>query len=713
MEDRQANRKQARKRLLLTALLCVVCIGVNLLGKQSVTRLNLPLYLDCVGIILAAVLGGAIPGIVVGFFSNVINGLSDSITIYYCFTSVLIAIFATRYGKKGYFERFPHFLIPVLAFTLIGGGLGSLMTWELFGGGIGDGFSAPLARAICARGVAGEFLSQLAADLIFDLLDKAIEVLLAVLLLRLTPKALRAAFADGGDPESKQPAQRYGGARRVSLRVKILIIVAVCAVIVTAAVAGISLIQYRNSSLESEARMAESVAHTAASAFDHERVDEYLTLGRKAEGYGEVSAYLTAIADSSEDIAYVYVYRILPDGCHVVFDPDTADGPGSEPGTVIPFDNAFRAYLPALMAGEAIEPIVSNESYGWLLTVYLPVTNAAGECQCYVGVDILMSQLAANERVYLVKVLSLFLSFFVMMLAFGAWAADRSIITPINRMAAATGAFAYNSEEARGDSLARIQKLHISTGDEIENLYHAIQSTSEETVRYIADIQEKSEQITNLQNSLILVLADLVERRDKCTGNHVRNTATYVRLIMNQMRKMGMHTGELTDEYLDDVSSSAPLHDIGKIQISDTLLNKPGRLTDEEYARMQAHTTLGGGIIDRAIDMMHNQNSGYLNEAKNLTVYHHERWDGKGYPYGLKGDQIPLSARVMAVADVFDALVARRSYKQSMPFDKAVAIIRDGAGTHFDPDVVKAFLACLPEAERIAEEANRKNDEEY
>ena len=128
---------------------------------------------------------------------------------------------------------------------------------------------------------------------------------------------------------------------------------------------------------------------------------------------------------------------------------------------------------------------------------------------------------------------------------------------------------------------------------------------------------------------------------------------------------------------------------------------------------MKCHTLRGTEIIDRAIGMVSDDSADYLKEARNLTLYHHERWDGKGYPKGLKGEEIPLSARIMAVADVFDALVARRSYKEGFPFDTAIEIIEKESGTHFDPEVVDAFLLCKDEARRIAEQANQKSLEEY
>ena len=182
----------------------------------------------------------------------------------------------------------------------------------------------------------------------------------------------------------------------------------------------------------------------------------------------------------------------------------------------------------------------------------------------------------------------------------------------------------------------------------------------------------------------------------------MRKTAAYVRVIMEQMRLEGMYADVLTDEYVENVVKSAPLHDVGKIKVSDTILNKPGRLTDEEFEVMRGHTLAGEAILEDAKGAM--RDAGYLDEARQLAAYHHEKWNGTGYPYGIAGEEIPLSARIMAVADVFDALVSKRSYKDGMPIEKALSIIEKDAGTHFDPQVAQAFLDAEDEVRRIAEE---------
>ena len=172
-----------------------------------------------------------------------------------------------------------------------------------------------------------------------------------------------------------------------------------------------------------------------------------------------------------------------------------------------------------------------------------------------------------------------------------------------------------------------------------------------------------------------------------------------MKIIAEGLKRKGYYVEKLTPKFISDVVMSAPLHDVGKINISDTVLNKPGKLTDEEYEIMKTHTIHGREIMEKAISTV--QGESYLKEARNMAAYHHERWDGKGYPEGLHGQVIPLSARIMAVADVFDALVSPRVYKPAFSVEKAVQIIEEGAGTQFDPKCVEVFLESLPDVKRI------------
>lgn len=447
----------------------------------------------------------------------------------------------------------------------------------------------------------------------------------------------------------------------------------------------------------------------AAGAVRAEQVMDYLSGNYDTADYAETEKLLYSMRDSSPDIEYLYVYRVEEDGCHVVFDLDTDEVPGSPVGAVIPFDKTFLPYIPALLDGKEIEPIESDDRYGWLLSAYAPVYDADGNCQCYAAADVSMEHLGEIQRSFFTEMISLFLSVFILIFVFVHWLIEYHIILPVNSIAMSTGTFAYDSEKARESSIERIRELNIHTGDEVENLYHAIAKTSDDSMRYVADVQEKTNQISQMQKALILVLADIVESRDKNTGAHIRKTAAYTEIILHALRKKGYYTEQLNDGYISDVVNSAPLHDIGKIQVPDAILNKPGRLDDDEYTIMKTHTTAGQEIISQAIALV--PDSGYLNEARNLTGYHHEKWDGTGYPNGIAGEEIPLSARVMAVADVFDALVSRRSYKTPMRFEKAMEIIRAGAGRHFDPLVVEAFVSEQKKVRRVEQKFSEMTNE--
>ena len=304
-------------------------------------------------------------------------------------------------------------------------------------------------------------------------------------------------------------------------------------------------------------------------------------------------------------------------------------------------------------------------------------------------------------RAYLAKQISLFLGIVIMVLCLAVWLSDYHIIFPLNSMSHGASTFAFKSTEERDESVERIKSLQIRTGDEIENLYAAYAHTTEESMRYLTESRRKTQQINKLQGGLLMVLADVIESRDKCTGDHIRKTAEYSRVILEILKEQGEFPDILTDEYINNVVRAAPLHDIGKINIPDAILNKDTRLTDEEYEIMKGHANAGYEIIEKAIANL--TESGYLEQAKQMAHYHHEKWDGSGYPEHLKEEQIPLSARVMAVADVFDALLSRRSYKEPFSFEKAMSIIKEGSGKHFDPKVVSAFEAASEEIKKISE----------
>lgn len=227
---------------------------------------------------------------------------------------------------------------------------------------------------------------------------------------------------------------------------------------------------------------------------------------------------------------------------------------------------------------------------------------------------------------------------------------------------------------------------------ELEHYRHHL----EEMVKEQADrITEDARRLGRIQESVIVGMANLIESRDGSTGKHVKNTQRYVRMIAQELHRRGLFAGQLTELFIEDLCKAAPLHDVGKIKVSDAILQKPGKLTPEEFNTMKMHTTYSRKIIHRIIGDVEDEH--YVTIVEEIAMYHHERWDGTGYPTGLSGDSIPLAARIMAVADVFDALYEERVYKPPIrPIERIMQIMSEGRGTQFDPVIIDVFVEMLP-----------------
>jgi putative two-component system response regulator len=216
------------------------------------------------------------------------------------------------------------------------------------------------------------------------------------------------------------------------------------------------------------------------------------------------------------------------------------------------------------------------------------------------------------------------------------------------------------------------------------------------------EVEKRTHEVQIIQDVTIMAMASLAETRDNETGNHIRRTQNYVRALALQLHSHPRFAEQLSDDMIEMLYKSAPLHDIGKVGIPDAILLKPGKLTPEEFEIMKTHTTLGRDAIVAAENLI-DAPSTFLRLAREIAHYHQEKWDGSGYPEKLAGEAIPLAARLMAVADVYDALISRRVYKPPFSREKSAGIIREGRGTHFDPDMVDAFLAIEAEFHAIAE----------
>lgn len=225
--------------------------------------------------------------------------------------------------------------------------------------------------------------------------------------------------------------------------------------------------------------------------------------------------------------------------------------------------------------------------------------------------------------------------------------------------------------------------------------------------RLSSEVSEQTAHIMEIQQKIVLGIADMIENRDNSTGGHVKRTSDVIHFIVEEALKEGL--SGLTPEMAADIVRAAPMHDLGKISIDNSILCKPGKLTDEEFVTMKSHAAKSGEIVLSILEGVEEQH--FVELSYRLARHHHERWDGRGYPDGLIGEMIPLEARIMAIADVYDALVSRRCYKEPMSFPKASAVICEGMGTQFDPSMKPVFLRCRRKLEDYYTKSNREQQE--
>ena len=691
---------------------CTVLTGIfiNIIMAFIANRMALPLYLDTAGTIAVTAIGGLFPGIMCAAVTNLICCLFNRFSIYYVIINISVAIFTAGFLKAG--KNKMKALIPVYlaALAVLSGGLGIVIQWVL----LGEPQFSDIAQAgevLSERTGLGYFSCTMILNLGLNLVDKSITAGLAFATVTLLPEKLKRSVYNSGwrqKPLSEEEIStfRHIHHRRLTIRqrITILLLVVVVSISFLMVICGIrfyaSTVQTRYSDT------AVNAARFAAGIVDADQIDRYIAHGGRISeyddpGYVNVNEMLLAYRESIPNLTYLYIYKVEEDGCHVVFDTDAAAQKDGYIDEVLPFDDIFESMIDDLLAGNRVDVVYGVTPYGDFFTAYEPIYDSFGETVAYAGADTSMTMLSDDIRDFIFRMLLIVSGFTILILAGGLWIADYNIVYPINSMAAIANNFITGDMDQMelDEHVRKIRSLDINTGDEVEDLYQSICNMSFEMAEQMRDIRHYMDTTTQMQSGLINTMADMVESRDSDTGAHVQKTAAYVRIILEGLKRKGYYSEKLTDKYMDAVEMSAPLHDVGKINISDTILNAPRKLTDDEYKIMKTHTTAGKEIMEKAISTVRGES--YLKEARNMAAYHHERWDGKGYPEGLHGEVIPLSARVMAVADVFDALTSPRVYKPAFPIEKALDMLQEGAGTQFDAKCVEVFMDSLPEVKAV------------
>lgn len=702
----KTDRKGVKSLIFALAAVCV-----NVLFAFAASYFKLPFYLDTIGTIATTAAAGAFPGIMVAVATNVLCGLFNSYSIYYTLIGVLIAVCTSFFIRQKMFAR--KWLIPlyIIVVAVIGGGVAMIFQWVLEGGPQFSDVADAAAALTQQRSGTAYYIGTVVVNTGLNIVDKGLCALMAFLVLHFLPDSLRRSLAvtswkqkplsDDEIRGMKNMGIRKAGETNKPLRFRMAIMLTLAAFVLALTLGFISVTLHFESTKDEYKKTAQSCAKFAASVIDADRIDEFIDDGYVASGYADTRNMLYSIREASPGVKYLYVIKIKEDGCYVAFDLDSEDVEPYMNGDKIEFEEAFEPYLPALFAGEEIEPVESDALSGWVLTAYYPVRNDKGITCAYACADVSLDYLSDYVKTYLFRMLFVFSGFFVFILAYGMWVTDYSLVYPVGRMASSVEGFVEGGGDQKDldDNVRMIRKLDIRTDDEVERLYDSICKMASDVAEQMRSIRHYAEATAQMQNGLILTMADMVESRDSDTGAHVQKTSAYVRIILEGLKRKGYYASKLTPKYMTDVEMSAPLHDVGKINIPDAVLNKPGKLTDEEFEIMKTHTSAGKEILEKAISTV--KGGSYLKEARNMAAYHHERWDGKGYPEKLHGEVIPLSARVMAVADVFDALASPRVYKPAFPLEKALSIIEEGAGSQFDPKCVEVFMENLDEVKQV------------
>lgn len=491
-------RIEIRRNHRNVVVLCIASVLINVVFARIAQFLSqhfgAQLWFDTIGTILAAALGGYLPGIFVGLVTNFMKGFMDFASIYYSAMNVLIAATSALLANHGFLTKKWKIPFFILVMAFIGGVIGGILP--------------SIVNSIPSAG----FLN----DLLWDLADKTVSVLIVVAIVRTITPATRETLRFNGwkqAPLTKndlEDIKKTIQCRSVFLRSKIIFILAAALITLAVTASTISFILYRNALLSEYSEFAREVTVAVSEVLDHEKIDEYLSSKGEDKEYLEVMHKLEDIKTSSHTVKFIYIYKIEEDGGHVVFDLHSNNEAESVPGKLVKFDSAFEPYLPTLMEGGEIEPVISDSDFGELLSVYTPVKNSAGKTVSYIGADIPMSMIVGKELNFLTQMVFLFLGFVIMIIAIVVWFVDYNVVFPINSMTMRTSEFAYSGNNALEENVEKIRRLDIHTGDEVENLYKAFTKMTEDTMGYVDKIVSSAEHIAQIHSTFGKVVSPQV-----------------------------------------------------------------------------------------------------------------------------------------------------------------------------------------------------------
>ena len=700
----------------------IICILINILPAYLAYRFDLPIFLDTVGTMIMAMLGGFFPSIFVAVLSNIASVFFKPDAIYFGVLNSMIALITIWFTEKHNLRKMSNAVTYILCVGTGSGVIAAFIQWGILGGAQNVSVTT-LVNSLERSAGLPQGVSFFFITVFLNIIDKAFCLGIALLITNNVPADIRKVVMNIGwkqrplSIEEVSSMDSWSADTRHSMKKRMAMMLSAMFLLLMTIIVSVSMHLFLQNEIEEKTETAKNAARLAASVVDGSMIDEYIAGGETVQGYSETEDLLYKIRESAPGIEYLYVLVVDEEKCTFVFDLDakqefeavapSVDNLGNEPGTVVPVEDAFKPYLDDLINGIEIEPVASNSKWNRVVTAYYPIRNSNGKLVAYAGADASVEYLLVIIRRFMMRILLIIAGVLILIVVGGLYITAYYTIYPVDSIAMWAENFikAGSDQKSLDENVKKLRNINIHTSDEVEKLYYTICDMALNQTEQMRSIRRFSDNTAKMQDGLIITMADLVENRDSDTGAHIQKTVAYVKIIVEGLKKKGYYAGKITDKFISDCARSAPLHDVGKINIPDSVLNKPGKLTDEEYEIIKTHTIAGKKIMEKAIDTVGGEN--YLKEARNMAAYHHERWDGKGYPEGLHGEVIPLSARIMAVADVFDALTSPRIYKPPFPVEEALKMIQDGAGTQFDPKCVEVFMDSLPEIKVVLRKYNQ------
>ena len=497
-EKRSKQLNEIIARIRYSSILCVIGVLINIMFIFFTIKYKVPIRLGTVGTISVSILGGYLPGVIVGFVTNILYSIHDYNMMSYGFLEMLIAVITNILAKRGYFEKFYKAVLTIPVFVAITGALKYLVSF-----------------------IIGRKESAFNVMMMWQFVDIGTSVLIVFITTKILSDKL------GINKRSAEIVDKHKvKSRLMSIRWKILIMLSMICVLIATAITSISYMQYRDEMIQNHIKLGRGAIQLIREKLDPDRVDDFIEHGYTAVGYYSVEDYLYDLRNNLPDAEFIYVYKMMHTGIFVVFDTDTDEFEADEPGEFIEYEPVLKKLRNQFLAGNEIEPTISNDEYGFLLSVYEPLIDRNGEVVCYACVDFSMDVLNRYIAKFIIRIIMMFIGFVILIFALFIKLMEINIIMPVNEMSYCASKFSYNNEEERQSNIDMIKELNIRTGDEIENLYFAFCKTVEDGMFFADNLRRARNQVMTMAEQVSQI--SVTAYTDSLTG--VKNKAAYQKM---------------------------------------------------------------------------------------------------------------------------------------------------------------------------------------